>query len=99
MDPGVLGIFGPGKCAAGCEHVWEKYCKGCNLVFCANHASPVFHKCRSLEEPEQKKEPEPQKEIPLVVPIKSPGRKRKNVSPVEASQTELPLEKPPEKAE
>lgn len=95
MTTGVLGIFGPGKCAAGCEHVWEKYCKGCNLVYCANHASPVFHKCRSLVAPE----PEPVKEIPLVVPIKSPGRKRKNVPSVADGQAELPLEKPPEKAE
>ena len=90
-------IYPPALCVAGCGLPWEKWCRGCCLVYCANHAAPAFHKCRSLEEPVPAKETS--KEIPLVVPIKPPGRKRKNVSPVEESQTELPLEKPPEKTE
>lgn len=86
-------ILGPGNCAAGCQLVWEKWCRGCNLVFCANHADPVFHKCRSLTVPE------PTAEIPLVVPIKPPGRKRKDVLSVEEKQAELPLDQPPAETE
>jgi hypothetical protein len=85
------------RCTAGCGTLWEKICRGCNLAYCANHAAPAFHKCRSLEEPEPVKESS--KEIPLVVPIKPPGRKRKNVPTVSDAQVELPLEKPPEKTE
>lgn len=87
-------IYPPARCVAGCGLLWEKWCRGCNLVYCANHADPAFHKCRSLEEPVKES-----KEIPLVVPIRPPGRKRKNVPSAEDSQVELPLEKPPEKTE
>lgn len=88
-------IYPPALCVAGCGLPWEKWCRPCNLVYCTNHADPAFHKCRTVEEPVK----ESSKDIPLVVPIKPRGRKRKNVPSAEDKQTELPLEHPPETKE
>lgn len=66
-----LGEFGPSKCALGafvptsCGTAWEKWCRHCNLVFCAAHVDPVAHQC-----PRVPKEP-------LVVPVVEPAPKRK----------------------
>lgn len=31
-------IFPPAKCCVkGCLELWEKWCRGCNLVFCGGH--------------------------------------------------------------
>ena len=51
-----LGVFPSAKCAlrafttTTCEVPWEKWCSGCNLVFCGFHAKPESHECRSLRE-------------------------------------------------
>lgn len=42
-------IFGPGKCAADCVMLWEKFCRSCCLVFCASHADRAKHLCRPDE--------------------------------------------------
>ncbi len=53
-----LGTFPPAKCAVPgakpnelCSKVWEKWCRGCNLVFCTEHSTPEAHNCRSLRPP------------------------------------------------
>lgn len=44
-------------CAAGaflphkCKKKWEKWCGGCNLVFCGDHADPTFHACPPDDKP------------------------------------------------
>lgn len=45
----VPEIFPPALCAAGCRKVWEKWCKWCNIVFCAAHIERDQHKCRPDE--------------------------------------------------
>jgi hypothetical protein len=91
----ALGLFPPAKCCSGCGTPWEKWCRGCNLVYCVQHAEPKVHVCRSLAEP-PKAEPEPPPAAkpspapePLVVPIKPRGRKKKEQPP--DPQQELPL--------
>jgi hypothetical protein len=53
-----LGTFPPAKCAPPgakpdekCPKLWEKWCRGCNLVFCTEHSAPEAHNCRSLRPP------------------------------------------------
>lgn len=43
----ALKAFTPQSCST----LWEKWCRGCNLVFCKAHADPKEHVCRSLAEP------------------------------------------------
>lgn len=38
----ALGAFTPEKCLV----LYEKWCRGCNLVFCNEHADPFKHNCR-----------------------------------------------------
>jgi len=37
------------RCAAGCGKIWEKWCRGCNLVYCASDVDPTKHKCKPPE--------------------------------------------------
>lgn len=46
-----LERFANAHCAAGeflphkCDKKWKRWCGGCNLVFCEEHADPTFHAC------------------------------------------------------
>lgn len=37
-------------CAASCKNLWEIYCKGCNLVFCADHIEREKHGCANRDQ-------------------------------------------------
>ena len=39
-------IFLPVLCATGCNSKWSKWCRGCNLVFCASHIDMDVHQCK-----------------------------------------------------
>lgn len=55
-------IFPPSICALGaftptkCETLYEKWCHGCNLVFCLVHHDPRKHNCRGIAEQEAREQ-------------------------------------------
>ena len=56
----ALGAFTPNKCPV----LYEKWCRGCNLVFCRAHVDPVIHNCKVKPEI-----------VPLVIP-ETPKKER-----------------------
>jgi hypothetical protein len=60
----ALGAFTPNKC----PKEYEKWCRGCNLVFCGEHIDPVVHNCREKPSgifPLTKEMPLPQEKLVL----------------------------------
>lgn len=43
-------IFPEALCAAGCPTPWEKWCRGCNSVFCVTHVERDQHKCANRDQ-------------------------------------------------
>lgn len=69
-------VYASPVCASGCGKVWEKWCAGCNLVFCAGDLPREKHNCANRDQrapatakPEKKprKAMEP-KDIPPATP-------------------------------
>jgi len=53
-------IFPQALCCAGCRKPWEKWCRGCNLVYCGDHADRKSHNCK----PDEKRSYPPKEETP-----------------------------------
>jgi len=43
-------IYPPPMCAAGCQKPYEQWCRGCNLVFCADDLPREKHNCANRDQ-------------------------------------------------
>lgn len=43
-------IYAAPTCGAGCQKPWEKWCRGCNLVFCDSHIARDQHNCANRDQ-------------------------------------------------
>lgn len=70
-------IYPAPVCAAGCQKPYEKWCKGCNLVFCLDDLPREKHNCANRDQhpdaatkPEKKPRKMPESTDPApVVPL------------------------------
>ena len=70
-------IYSSPVCAAGCKKPWELWCRGCNLVFCADDAPREKHNCvnrdqRSPAAAKPEKKPKKAPEPPVTAPTPPP---------------------------
>jgi hypothetical protein len=69
-DPEVYSLP---LCASDCRKLWEKYCRGCNLVFCADHVEREKHGCANRDQrPPAAAKPEKRVKKPKKPPATSP---------------------------
>ena len=81
-------ILGAGLCAFGCRRKWEKWCKGCNLVYCGGHADMKEHNCPRLDL---------QRGCPGTFgPVEKPKKRAKPKPAVDASTDGKPLPPTPQ---
>lgn len=68
-------IYPPPVCASGCGKGWELWCRGCNLVFCADDIAREKHNCANRDQhppAAAKPEKKPKKVSASPEPVKGP---------------------------
>lgn len=104
-------VFGVALCGFGfgCGKKWEKWCRGCNLVYCTTHVDMKIHKCKRMdlergcpgtfgppEKPKKMRKPKPEAKDPSCEkPVSPPTLPSKKDPPCEETQLSL-MESPKE---
>ena len=57
-------IYPEALCCAGCRKPWEKWCRGCNLVYCSDHVDRKSHTCK----PDEQRPYPPKEETKVAAP-------------------------------
>lgn len=90
-----VSIFPPALCAACRQKPWTKWCRGCNVVYCDDHAERANHACKPDE---VRVYPAPEPEGPQAA-AHEPGRNGSAVAVQMPVQFELFTTPPPPAAQ